>query len=57
MENGLRILHLVPAVLNVDGELKQDIGNVTIQNHNITDANAQDLLRIPVLAIPSLVQV
>ena len=54
---GLRILHLVPAVLNVEVELKPQIEHAVIQNQNITESSVQDLLHSHVLVMNIHVQV
>ena len=54
---GLRILHSVPAVLNVEVELKQQIEHATIQNQDITEVSVQGLLHTHVLVMSIHVQV
>ena len=57
MVDGLHILHLVPVVLNVLVELKQDTEHAIIQNQDTTEGSAQARLQTQVLAMNIHVQV
>ncbi len=57
MVAGLRILNSVPAVLDVEVELKQQIEHAIIQNQDITEASVQDLLHPHVLVMAIHAQV
>ena len=57
MVAGLRILHTVTAVLNVEVDLKQQLEHATIQNQDIMEDSVQDHLYSHVLAMNIHVQV
>ena len=57
MVAGLRILHSVPAVLNVEVDLKQQIEHAAIQNQDTTEVSVQGLLHTHVLVMSIHVQV
>ena len=57
MVAGLRILHSVPAVLNVEVELKQQIEPAILQNQDTTEEIVQGLHHTHVLVMNIHVQV